>query len=95
MGYVKKTITEAIGETSVTTIIEFEIYEDFMAYEKSLNASQAGFVMDSPLKIVINETNKDGVEILNRYPEAYCGWCWQDQVEKFQVLKYRISEERK
>ena len=43
MGYVKKTITEVIGKTSVTTTIEFETYGDFMAYEKSLNASQVEF----------------------------------------------------
>lgn len=43
MGYVKKTITESIGETSVTTSIEFETYEDFMTYEKSLAASRVEF----------------------------------------------------
>lgn len=51
MGYVKKTITEAIGETSVTTTIEFETYEDFMTYEKSLNASQERFPVGQSLKI--------------------------------------------
>lgn len=54
MGYVKKTITEATGEVSVTTTVEFETYEDFMTYEKSLNASQAEFVMDSSLNVTVN-----------------------------------------